>query len=114
MQPNAHYVMQKEGSVRYVRDTVRQVLCCMGVKHRHAHKIAQQVFQRIAIQLPELNKPHHRRHAACVHWAVWPHENGEVVVSLPRNEFYELLCACLAEHNYKCTPSSDELKVACR
>jgi len=107
---------QQEG-VRYCRDGIRQILGCMGVKHRHAFKIAQLLFLRVGSHLPELaKKPHHRRVSSCMHWAVWPHGKGgaEVCVSLPRSEFYELLCTCLVEHNYKCTPSSEELRVACR
>lgn len=116
--PSPWQETRRPEGVRYTRDSIRQVLGCMGVKHRHAYKIAQLLFQRVGAQLPELAKrPVHRRDGSCMHWAVWPHGSaggGEVCVSLPRSEFYELLCTCLVEHNYKCAPSSEELRVACR
>lgn len=114
VQPAPYSLHPKQDGVRYVRDGVRQILGCMGVKHRHAYKVTNLLFQRVSSQLPELAKPHHRRSPVCMHWAVWPHSDGEVCVSLPRNDFHELLCSCMTEYNYKCTPSSDELKVACR
>lgn len=109
----AHGVRGPPLGVRYPRDCVRQVLQTMGCKNRHAQKIAQLVFARVGGMLPELGKPAHRRNGS-VHWALWHHAPGEVCVSLPRTEFYELLTSCMAELSYKCAPASDELKMACR
>lgn len=95
---------------RYTRDAVRGVLQLMGCKPRHAYKILQLMFQHVQQKLPELSKLSYRRGS----WGVFPHGDDQVYVSMPRQEFNDLLCSCLAEYKYKYAPSSDELKVACR
>jgi hypothetical protein len=42
-----------------------------------------------------------------------PHGDGVFAVALPRPLFCELLSSCAAQHNYRISPGSDELKVAC-
>lgn len=106
-----------EGGARYTRDSVRSVLQLLGVKPRHAYKVAAAVFNRVNTLLPELQKPAHRRaDGVSSSWAVWPHnpEDSTVFVSLPRSEFLQLINSCLTECKYKYAPTPDELKVACR
>lgn len=45
---------------------------------------------------------------------VHPHRNGKVFVSLTRADFMSLVSSCAAQYSYKISPSSEELKVACR
>lgn len=45
---------------------------------------------------------------------VHPHRNGKVYVSLTRADFMSLVSSCAAQYSYKISPSSEELKVACR
>jgi hypothetical protein len=45
---------------------------------------------------------------------VHPHRNGRVYVSLTRADFMALVSTCAAQYSYKISPSSEELKVACR
>lgn len=50
----------------------------------------------------------------CVSLQVHPHRNGKVYVSLTRADFMSLVSTCAAQYSYKISPSSEELKVACR
>ena len=43
-----------------------------------------------------------------------PHNEEHVYVCMPRADFLELLCSCLAQFKYKFATSADEIKIACR
>lgn len=93
---------------RYTRDTLRSLLQLVGCTLKHSHKVMNTVFKSIEEQVTATRVRTSRR-ILQVHRL----SDTRVCVSIPRNEFQELLSSCLAQHGYKVTPSADELKVAC-
>ncbi len=100
----------------YTRDGLRSLLVLAGCKPRYAYKVVSLVFQRVAAQLPELQRSARRRTDATLRrWALHTHDasRGEFAVSLPRSDFMNsLLLPCLAEHKYRFL--GEDLKVAAR
>lgn len=101
----------KPSGARYTRDAIRGMLQFMGCKPRHAYKAAQLVFQKLERFTAEGSK---FASGSRQLWGVGSHDEGAVYVTMPRSEFYELVCSTLTEYNYKYVPSSDEIKAACR
>ena len=102
---------------RYTREGVKQMFIMMGVKGRYAHKATQLTFAKLEKLASE--PKHGSRHGPGSRqlWQVHPHgdgSTGQVYMSMPRSEFYELVCSSLTEYKYKYAPSSDEIKAACR
>lgn len=95
---------------RYTRDSLRSLLQLLGCKPRLAYKIMLAVFQTVAQAVSNARQQRISRKTFQVH----PHRNGKVYVSLTRADFTLLVSTCAAQYSYKISPSSDELKVACR
>jgi hypothetical protein len=93
---------------RYTRDSLRSLLQLLGCKPRLAYKISLGVFA--AVDQAVASARGTRRTTFQVH----PHRNGKLWVSLTRGDFMGLVSGCAAQYAYKISPSSDELKVACR
>eukprot|EP00878_Enallax_costatus_P035929 GHUV01040185.1.p1 GENE.GHUV01040185.1~~GHUV01040185.1.p1 ORF type:complete len:144 (+),score=24.98 GHUV01040185.1:409-840(+) len=95
---------------RYTRDSLRNLLQLLGCKPRLAYKIMLAVFQAVDQAVINARQQRISRKTFQVH----PHRNGKVYVSLTRADFMLLVSTCAAQYSYKISPSSDELKVACR
>jgi hypothetical protein len=93
---------------RYTRDSLRSLLQLLGCKPRLAYKISLGVFA--AVDQAVASARGTRRTTFQVH----PHRNGKLWVSLTRGDFMGLVSGCAGQYAYKISPSSDELKVACR
>lgn len=94
---------------RYTRDSLRSLLQLLGCKPRLAYKIMQAVFQSVEQTISNVRQLRTARRTLQIH----PHGDGKVYVSLTRTDFTNLVTACAAHYNYRISPSSDELKVAC-
>lgn len=95
---------------RYTRDSLRSLLQLLGCKPRVAYKIMLAVFQAVDQAVTNARQQRISRKTFQVH----AHRNGKVYVSLTRADFMLLVSSCAAQYSYKISPSSDELKVACR
>jgi hypothetical protein len=93
---------------RYTRDSLRSLLQLVGCTLKHSHKVMNSVFRCIEDQVAS-TRPRTSRRILQVHRL----PEGRACVSIPRTEFLELVSSCLAQHGYKVSPSSDEMKVAC-
>jgi hypothetical protein len=100
----------KPSGPRYTRDTLRSLLQLLGCKPRLAYKIMLAVFQAVDQAVINARQQRISRKTFQVH----PHKNGRVYVSLTRADFMQLVSTCAVQYSYKISPSSDELKVACR
>lgn len=100
----------KPAGPRYTRDSLRNLLQLLGCKPRLAYKIMLAVFQAVDQAVITARQQRTSRKTFQVH----PHRNGKVYVSLTRADFMLLVSTCAAQYSYKISPSSDELKVACR
>eukprot|EP00798_Chlamydomonas_sp_ICE-L_P001904 gene1904-33318_t len=69
-------------------DALRELLQLAGCKPRHSHKLIQIIFMKVQQRLPELGRAY-RRTACC--WGVHPFTNDQVIVSMPRQEFNDLV-----------------------
>lgn len=104
---------RRPAGARYTRDAIRGMLQFMGCKPRHAFKAGQLLFQKLDAFAAEVSCSKFSSGSRQL-WGVGSHDATSLYVSMPRSEFYELVCSTLTEYNYKYAPSSDEIKAACR
>jgi hypothetical protein len=96
---------------RYTRDSLRSLLQLLGCKPRLAYKISLGVFAAVDQAVASARGARGCRRTT---FQVHPHRNGKLWVSLTRGDFMGLVSGCAGQYAYKISPSSDELKVACR
>jgi hypothetical protein len=96
---------------RYTRDSLRSLLQLLGCKPRLAYKISLGVFAAVDQAVASARGARGCRRTT---FQVHPHRNGKLWVSLTRGDFMGLVSGCTGQYAYKISPSSDELKVACR